>query len=86
MKSRKISPPSTTDLPAAIDTLRRRIRDLVGDSPFMSIPQAAIILDRSHAAIYRDVNEGRLPTVKMNGRLRKVSVIQLERYVSGDGD
>jgi len=69
-----------------LETLRRRLHEIAKGRPFITIPEAGCeVLGWSHSATYRAANSGTLPTTRTNGRVRKVSVIQLERFIVGNG-
>jgi predicted DNA-binding transcriptional regulator AlpA len=91
MQAQFVPPDSATNVTPAPDesplqTLRRRLREVAGDRPFISIwPDTARILQRSRSSVYRMANDGVLPTVR-HGRMKKVSVIALERFIiDGNG-
>jgi excisionase family DNA binding protein len=69
---------------SAVDTVRDRIREIAGAKPLLSAAQVAIVLGVSPVTVYRLMESGKLKFVKMNGRLRRISAVTLERFLCGD--
>ena len=69
---------------SALETARRKLNAVARGRPFISLPESMLGTGHSRASTYRLANAGRLPTVKGTGRMRRVSVVALERYLCGE--